>query len=83
MRKVRLYVDDSYKGDFDLEASGVPTPTWSFDGLGAGAHVLRVQGHQANATIGAFIQPGSAPFYTPPAIGVLPSLRGRLAGHPL
>ncbi|HSN75257.1 MAG TPA: hypothetical protein VL334_09240, partial [Anaerolineae bacterium] len=69
VRQVKLYVDDSYKGDFDLEASGVPTPTWSFDGLGAGAHVLRVQGYQSNATIGAFIQPGAAPFYAPPAIG--------------
>ncbi len=68
-RKVRLYVDDSYKGAFDIGAAGTITPTWSFDGLGAGAHVLRVHGHQANGTIGAFIQPGSAPFYTPPATG--------------
>ena len=70
MRKVRLFVDDAYKGTFDLEASTVPTPTWSFDGLGAGVHVLRVQGWQSNASIGAFVQPGSAPFYTPPAFGV-------------
>ena len=32
--------------------------------------VLRVQGWQSNASIGAFVQPGSAPFYTPPAVGV-------------
>ncbi|MCB0229619.1 MAG: hypothetical protein KDH90_10900, partial [Anaerolineae bacterium] len=68
-RKLQLYVDDSYKGTFDIEAAGTITPTWSFDGLGAGAHVLRVHGWQANATIAAFIQPGGAPFYTPPAIG--------------
>ncbi|MCB0256271.1 MAG: hypothetical protein KDI55_21335, partial [Anaerolineae bacterium] len=68
-RQMQLYVDDSYKGTFDIEAAGTITPTWSFDGLGAGAHVLRVHGWQANATVAAFIQPGSAPFYTPPAIG--------------
>jgi hypothetical protein len=68
-RKVRLWVDDTFKGTFDIGAAGSITPTWSFDGLGAGAHVLRVHGHHANATIGAFIQPGSPPFYTPPAIG--------------
>ncbi len=69
VRQVRLFVDDSYQGAFDLEASGVPTPTWSLDGFGAGVHVLRVQGWQSNAAIGAFSQPGSVPFYTPPAIG--------------
>ncbi|HNS01571.1 MAG TPA: transglutaminase domain-containing protein [Anaerolineae bacterium] len=69
VREVRLFVDDSYQGTFDLEASGAVTPTWSFDGFGAGIHVLRVQGWKSNASIGAFVQPGSAPFYTPPAIG--------------
>ncbi|MEI2691379.1 MAG: transglutaminase domain-containing protein [Anaerolineae bacterium] len=69
LRRVKLYVNDSFKGVFDLDVSGVTTPTMSFDGLGAGVHVLRVQGWQSNASIGAFAQPGSAPFYTPPAIG--------------
>jgi transglutaminase-like putative cysteine protease/uncharacterized membrane protein len=69
VRTVRLFVDDGYQGTFDLGASTVATPTWSFDGFGAGAHVLRVQGWQSNASIGALVQPGSAPFYTPPAIG--------------
>ena len=79
LRRVKLYVDDSFKGVFDLDVPGVTAPTWSFDGLGAGAHVLRVQGYRNNTSIGALSQPGSAPFHTPPAIGAFQTLRRRLA----
>lgn len=48
VRQVRLFVDDTYQRTFDLRASTTPTPTWSFDGLGASVHVLRVQGWQSN-----------------------------------
>lgn len=67
VRKVRLYVDDVYQATLDLEASGVVTPTWSFDGFGPGIHVATLHGWQTNDTIHRFSQPGTAPFYTPPA----------------
>jgi hypothetical protein len=43
------------------------TRTISFDGLASGPHVLEVRAYRGDTTVDAFITPGSAPWYEPPA----------------
>ena len=62
---VRIYLDDQYRGVFDLYNSTAQTQTLSFDGLGAGAHVLRLEQYRGRATLDSFKTPGASPFYTP------------------
>lgn len=61
----KVYIDDNYMGVFDLYASEATTETLSFNGLGSGAHMLRVESYRGNATIHAFRTPGVSPYYTP------------------
>jgi uncharacterized membrane protein len=63
---VRIYLDEQYQGVFDLYGSTAQTQTLSFDGLGAGAHVLRLEQYRGRATLESFKTPGTPPFYTPP-----------------
>ena len=63
--RARIYVDQDYLGLFDLYHSPAMTQTLSFDGLGTGVHVLRVESYRNRLTFDAFKRPGSSPFYTP------------------
>jgi uncharacterized membrane protein len=63
--RARIYVDQAYLGLFDLYGNPAMTQTLSFDGLGAGAHILRVESYRDRLTFDAFKRPGASPFYTP------------------
>lgn len=62
--KVRLSVDGAYITTLDLFNYAIMTETLSFDGFGAGAHVLHIDSYQGNGTLDAFAQPGTAPFFS-------------------
>ncbi|MCA9936992.1 MAG: hypothetical protein KC415_23820, partial [Anaerolineales bacterium] len=63
----RLYLDDQFIGTLDLFSSEDISRTFSFEGLGSGVHILRLEQHRNNLTLEDFTTPGSAPYYTPPA----------------
>ncbi|MBK8932347.1 MAG: VCBS repeat-containing protein [Chloroflexi bacterium] len=68
--KTHVYIDGVYQTTLDLYNPLVSiTRTLSFDGLGAGPHVMQISAYRGNVTVDAFITPGAAPFYTPPAPG--------------
>ena len=60
-------IDGQFVGYLNLYSNSIVTRTFSFDGLGAGLHVLHVQRHRGELTVDAFRTPGSAPFFTPPS----------------
>ncbi len=64
---VRIFIDGTLQTPFDLNATGSITPTISFNGLGAGPHVLRIQAYRGDIGIDAFTTPGTAPFYEEPS----------------
>jgi len=65
-----LFIDGVYRATVDLYNPLVSvTRTFSFDGLGAGPHVLQVSNYRGSTAVDAFITPGAAPFYTPPTPG--------------
>ena len=59
-------IDGQFVGYLNLYSSSTVTRTFSFDGLGAGLHVLHIQRHRGELTVDAFRTPGTAPFFTPP-----------------
>ncbi|HEY0733264.1 MAG TPA: SdrD B-like domain-containing protein, partial [Herpetosiphonaceae bacterium] len=63
---VEVLIDGVSKGRFDLASDTAGVRSFSFDGLGAGPHVLLVKPVRGVATVDAFITPGTAPFVTPP-----------------
>ncbi|MFO7680400.1 MAG: transglutaminase domain-containing protein, partial [Chloroflexota bacterium] len=65
--EARLYLDEQYMGTLDLFSSADISRTFSFEGLGAGVHILRVEQHRGLITLEEFAAPGVAPFYSPPA----------------
>ena len=68
--KTHVYIDGVYQTTLDLYNPLVSiTRTLSFDGLGAGPHVMQISAYRGNVTVDAFITPGAAPFYTPPTTG--------------
>ena len=68
----RLYLDDQFVGTLDLFNGSNISRTFSFDGLGAGIHLLRLEQHYGNLTLEDFTTPGAAPFYNPtPDTGVI------------
>ncbi|MBK8987727.1 MAG: VCBS repeat-containing protein [Chloroflexi bacterium] len=68
--KARVFIDGVYQTTLDLYNPLVPvTRTLSFDGLGAGPHVLQISSYRGNITVDAFTTPGVPPFYTPPIPG--------------
>ncbi|MGB0383411.1 MAG: FG-GAP-like repeat-containing protein [Ardenticatenaceae bacterium] len=70
--EIEILIDGQKVDRFDLYHSSIITRTFSFDGLGAGPHVLQVNAYRGTATVDAFMTPGSAPFYEPPtATGVV------------
>ncbi|MEO6063312.1 MAG: FG-GAP-like repeat-containing protein, partial [Thermoflexales bacterium] len=67
---VSIYVDGFWKADVDQYSAfanmATSTPTISFDGLGAGAHVLSLVSRRGSyISLDAFATPGVAPFYAP------------------
>ena len=63
----QVYLDGEYQTDLNLYSGTTVTRSLSFTGLGAGPHMLQVATYRGTSTIDAFITPGTAPFYTPPA----------------
>ncbi|MCB0114319.1 MAG: hypothetical protein KDD84_09525, partial [Caldilineaceae bacterium] len=59
---MRLFVDDQFVGYLENYAAAFVTETLSFDGFGAGVHLLRLEGYRDRALADAFVTPGSAPF---------------------
>ncbi|MFO7536907.1 MAG: transglutaminase domain-containing protein, partial [Chloroflexota bacterium] len=64
--QIEIFIDGQWQGRFDLYNASNALRTFSFAGLGAGPHVLQVRAYRSNATVDAFITPGSPPFYEPP-----------------
>jgi len=65
--EAELYIDGEFKGFFDLYSATSITGSISFDGLGSGVHMMRVNSYRSHTTVDAFITPGTAPFYQPPS----------------
>ncbi|MCA9979386.1 MAG: PKD domain-containing protein [Anaerolineales bacterium] len=64
---VQIALDGVYQTTLDLyNPLESITRTLSFDGLGAGPHILQVSTYRNNATIDGFATPGTSPFYAPP-----------------
>jgi uncharacterized membrane protein len=76
---VRIFIDDQFKGTLALNHATTTTPTYSFDGLGSGTHILRLESYQDNAAVNGLDQPGSPPYQPPPTIA--PFMRYE-DGHP-
>jgi hypothetical protein len=62
----RLFVDGQPLATLDLYSTTPLTRTFSFRGLGAGAHVLTLRSFLAHVTLDGFGTPGIAPFYEDP-----------------
>ena len=74
--KARLFVDGVYLDTIDMFApvfasAGIPR-VFSYEGLGAGPHVLQVMTYQNTTSIDKLTTPGTAPFIdpNPPVTGV-------------
>ncbi|GIK54769.1 MAG: hypothetical protein HND44_04885 [Chloroflexi bacterium] len=67
--KIALYTDDNFRGYYDLTGFAVQTRTFTFDGLGAGPHVLTVRAFRGQATLDLFTVPAVEPPTPPPTIG--------------
>ncbi|MBI1297674.1 hypothetical protein GC175_22280 [bacterium] len=71
-KEMRLFVDDQFVGFVENYAPSFVTETLSFNGFGAGVHLLRLEGYRSRALADAFVTPGVAPFtdLDPPATGI-------------
>jgi len=68
--KADISIDGIYLTTVDLyNPLTAVTRTLSFNGLGAGPHILQINSYRDMTTVDAFITPGTAPFYTPPVPG--------------
>jgi uncharacterized membrane protein len=67
--KIAIYLDDDFRGYYSLYDFTVHTTTLTFDGLGAGPHVMTVRAYRGQATIDVFTTPASGPATQPPVIG--------------
>ena len=65
--EVEVRIDGQVQGYINLKNSTTITRAVSFGNLSAGPHVLQVRAYRDTATVDAFITPGSAPYYQPPA----------------
>jgi len=62
---VEVLLDGQSHGAFSLNSSTTATRAWTFAGLGAGPHLLRVKAAQGAATVDAFEAPGRTPGSAP------------------
>ncbi|HSM57591.1 MAG TPA: PKD domain-containing protein [Candidatus Sulfomarinibacteraceae bacterium] len=70
--RIELKIDGVSQGLFHTNRVGGGPRSFSFDGLGAGAHVLEVRRYRGNVTFDAFITPSTLEHYDPPApVGVI------------
>ena len=68
--KVKVYIDGLYQTTLNLYNPLTSiTRTLSFEGLGAGPHVMQVSVYRGSATVDAFRTPGTPPFFTEPTPG--------------
>ncbi len=67
--KADLFVDGRYLDTIDLyhpnTAGNAITRTFSYEGLGAGSHLLQISTYRGQTTLDAFTTPGTAPFTDP------------------
>ncbi|GAB4273651.1 MAG: hypothetical protein Kow0080_21340 [Candidatus Promineifilaceae bacterium] len=64
---VEISIDGVSQGLFNLYNNVPISRAISFNGLGSGPHIIQIRHNQGEPGIDAFVTPGSAPFYTPPA----------------
>ena len=64
---MRLFVDGELLDTVSAYHATTISNTLSYNGLGAGPHVLHVQNYRGSANVDAFIAPGVAPFTVPAA----------------
>lgn len=67
MDEARLYLDEQLIDTLDIFNSSAISRTFSFDGLGAGVHIMRVEQHRGNITLDQFLAPAVGAVYNPPA----------------
>ncbi|HFC12352.1 MAG TPA: hypothetical protein ENJ56_05870, partial [Anaerolineae bacterium] len=67
-RENRVYVDGVLLGNLNQLGNGTTQRDFSFDGFGAGIHVLRLERSRGELLVDGFTTPGSAPFYSTPVI---------------
>ncbi len=65
--EVEIRLDGVSQGQFGLYSVTPTTRTFSFDGLGSGAHVIEMRVYRATAALDAFITPAVGPATEPPA----------------
>ncbi|MFZ0545939.1 MAG: PKD domain-containing protein, partial [Candidatus Promineifilaceae bacterium] len=65
-QKVAIYIDEEFQDYYEIYTGQAPTITYSFDGLGAGLHVMKIRHYRSRATVDAFITPAVAPSPPPP-----------------
>jgi len=74
--KAKLFIDGVYLDTIDMfapVAQSPPTPrVFSYEGLGAGPHVLQISTYEGTTTIDQLVTPGSGPFIDPdpPVVGI-------------
>ena len=69
--EVAIYIDEVFQGYYDIrDNSSTPTFTHSFEGLGAGLHILKVGHHRAENNLDAFHTPAITPQTPPPAANI-------------
>ncbi|MCB9134944.1 MAG: hypothetical protein H6636_05935 [Anaerolineales bacterium] len=61
-----VYIDGAWQGNFWLYNGTSITRTLSFDGLGAGPHVMRITDYYGEPNVDAFVTPALEPGYVPP-----------------
>lgn len=59
--EMEIRIDGVSMGLYDVRATGSPTPTYHFDGLGAGLHILQIRDYRDNASLDAVHIPALAP----------------------
>ncbi len=65
----RLYVDGEYLTTLSLHSFTPVAHTYSYQGFGAGPHILQVAAYRGNASVDAFTTPGLPPFDDPQPTG--------------
>ena len=61
----KVFIDGQYQTTINLYSPSNISRTLSFEGLGAGPHVMQISSYRSLATIDAFTTPGVGPFFTP------------------
>ncbi len=76
---VEVRIDGVSKGKLSTYSATEATRAFSFDGLGAGPHVMEIRQYRDDASLDAFITPAVGPGYQPPT---LPAIARYEEDHP-